>query len=275
MNRRHFLAASAASSVLALSSGLRRARAGEAPAAGADDLAGHPKGPWRRLFLDASVTEESAGLNRVFHQAEKHAANPLIVADHEWEGSNAIRGPYVYGTVLREDGRLRMWYQVLNKGNHVGYAESRDGIAWTKPELGLISINGSRANNLVVSAFDESTTGAGQCHNPSVVRRPGETDPARRYALYGYDGKAGHARVAFSPDGLRWRFDPATATQPAIAVCAPTRQLWPIWIWLSSLTPSPISVSSSAPSRRMAAPSSRPENGVAVRSSARPSTKAW
>ena len=40
---------------------------------------------------------------------------------------------------------------------------------------------------------------------------------------------------------------PATPTQPAIAVCAPMRTLWPIWIRLSSLTPSSITVSSSAP----------------------------
>src|SRR6267378_3314230 len=40
---------------------------------------------------------------------------------------------------------------------------------------------------------------------------------------------------------------PATAAHPAIAVCAPMRTLWPIWIWLSSLTPSSITVSSSAP----------------------------
>ncbi len=31
---------------------------------------------------------------------------------------------------------------------------------------------------------------------------------------------------------------PAMPTQPAIAVCAPMRTLWPIWIRLSSLTPS-------------------------------------
>jgi predicted GH43/DUF377 family glycosyl hydrolase len=212
MNRRRFLAASAASYLLAFAP--RTARAAAETGAGVSpeaELAGPRNGPWRRLFLDASVTEESAGLSRVFHRAEKHPANPLIIADHDWEGSNAIRGPYVYGTVFREDGRLRMWYQVLNKGNHVGYAESRDGITWTKHDLGLININGSRANNLVVSAFDESSTGPGQCHNPGVIVRPAETDPARRYALYGYDGKSGHARVAFSPDGFRWRFDPATA----------------------------------------------------------------
>ena len=40
---------------------------------------------------------------------------------------------------------------------------------------------------------------------------------------------------------------PAMPTQPAIAVCAPIRQLWPIWIWLSSLTSSSITVSSIAP----------------------------
>ena len=37
---------------------------------------------------------------------------------------------------------------------------------------------------------------------------------------------------------------PATPTQPAIAVCLPMRTLWPIWIRLSSLTPSSITVSS-------------------------------
>ena len=40
---------------------------------------------------------------------------------------------------------------------------------------------------------------------------------------------------------------PAMPTQPATAVCAPMRQLWPIWIWLSSLTSSSMTVSSSAP----------------------------
>jgi hypothetical protein len=40
---------------------------------------------------------------------------------------------------------------------------------------------------------------------------------------------------------------PATPTQPAMAVCAPMCTLWPIWIRLSSLTPSSITVSSSAP----------------------------
>lgn len=67
-----------------------------------DELAGPAEGPWRRLFLDATTVEEQQGLTRQFHSAEKHAGNPLIVADRPWEGTSAITGPYVYGTVLKD-----------------------------------------------------------------------------------------------------------------------------------------------------------------------------
>lgn len=173
-----------------------------------EELAGPSRGPWRRLFLDAFTVEAQEGLTRVFHAAEKHAGNPLIKRDKPWEGESAITGPYVYGTIFREGDKFRMWYEVHNKGNHIAYAESRDGIVWTKPELGLIEFDGSKANNLVISSFNREATG-GQCHNASVIRRPNEKDPEKRYALYGFDGKVG-ARVAFSPDGLRWKFTPET-----------------------------------------------------------------
>ena len=195
--RRRILA-SCLVSFLALAGGAATAAATRT----ADPLAGAPQGPWRRLFLDAAVVEAQQGLERVFHAAEKHPANPVIRVDKPWETARAISGPYVYGTVLWDDGRLRMWYQVLNQGNHVGYAESRDGVTWTKPELGIIQHEG-RPTNLVVSAFQPDVTG-GVCHNPSVVMRPGG-EPERRYALYGYDNGP---RVAYSPDGLRWRYPP-------------------------------------------------------------------
>lgn len=176
-------------------------------------LEGPPGGPWRRLFLDAAVVEEQAGLARIFHAAEKHPGNPVLKADKPWEGDSALTGPYVYGTVMWEAGKLRLWYQLLNRGNHVGYAESRDGVTWSKPELGIIEFQGSKANNLVVSAFQPEVTG-GQCHNPSVLRSTKEKDPQKRYSLYGFDGEAGHARVAFSPDGLHWRYVPETKKKP-------------------------------------------------------------
>jgi len=176
-------------------------------------LAGAARGHWRRLFLDGATIEEQSGLERVFHAAQPHSANPVLKRDKLWEGEAAITGPYVYGTAFREGEKLRMWYQVLTRGNHVCYAESRDGINWSKPNLGIIEFNGSKDNNLVVSAYQPEACGGGHCHNPGVLVRPGEKDPQRRHALYGFDPEAGHARVAFSPDGLHWRYDPESAAK--------------------------------------------------------------
>lgn len=214
MKRREFWLVSAAT--IAAANSLARTQAAPLEQAGTMDqaMAGPAKGPWRRLFLDAAVVEQSSGLTRVYHSAQKHAGNPVIQRDKPWEGVAAITGPYVYGTVLWEGGKLRMWYQVLTRGNHVGYAESADGIHWTKPELGIIAFEGSKANNLVVSAYDPEAAGGGYCHNPSVIHNSLAPDTQQRYALFGFDNQCGHPRVAFSPDGLHWRYAAESVTQP-------------------------------------------------------------
>ena len=226
MKRRDFCLASAAALAAVQSSGQACAVESPddsgAPAATASPatelaLAGSSQGPWRRLFLDGAVVEKSEGLSREFHAAQKHPGNPVIQRDRPWEGIAAITGPYVYGTVFWEGDKLRMWYQTLTRGNHVGYAESNDGIHWTKPDLGIIEFNGSKSNNLVVSAYQPEAAGGGHCHNPSVILRPNEPDPQKRYALYGFDGQCGHPRVAFSPNGLHWQYSPDTAKQPLFA----------------------------------------------------------
>ncbi len=203
MNRRRFLSTSGSGLALA-AAGLSAdgVRTSGAEAATASSMAAR-----RRLFLDASVVEEKEGLERRFHALEKHPANPVLIADRPWETGKAVSGPYLYGTVLKQGDRLRMWYQLINRGNHVGYAESKNGLHWNKPELGIIEHDGSRRNNLVVSAADREATG-GECHNPSVIHCPWQPDPERRYALFGFDTGEGRPRVAFSADGLRWRYAP-------------------------------------------------------------------
>lgn len=187
---------------------------------------GNPAGPWRRLFLDAAVVEQQTGLNRVFHAAQKHSANPVLKADKPWEGTGygaAVHG----GTVLADGGRLRMWYiggrSASGVGYRVCYAESQDGIAWTKPALGVIDFRGSRDNNIVLDDQDLASAPkqVGYTTFVSVIKLPRSTNPARRYALYGYyhtvelteKGRFSKfvnlvPRVAFSPDGLRWTFLP-------------------------------------------------------------------
>ena len=187
-----------------------------------DSILGKSHGPWRRLFLDAMVVERHQGLERVFHAARKHEASPVIPFDKPWEGSQERgTGPYLYGTVMWDEGKLRMWYHCYHRSHGAYfnmYAESDDGLHWRKPSLGLVEFGGSRDNNLVITtspkdAIEEPDLyrGGGKCHNPSVIKRPWEKATDRRYVLYCYAQEYRHARVAYSPDGLRWTFVRETA----------------------------------------------------------------
>jgi hypothetical protein len=74
------------------------------------------------------------------------------------------------------------------------FATSPDGLAWTKPALGLHAFDGSSANNIV---FD--------LHSPSVLFDSRDPNPTRRYKMIGCYRGAYH--TATSPDGLRWTRD--------------------------------------------------------------------
>lgn len=168
--------------------------------------------PYRRLFLDGLVIERQSGLDRVFHACEKYPGNPVLVADTPWESGGS--GPYLYGTVSREGNRVRMWYHFLGPGYSNAYAESEDGIHWTKPNLGIIDFNGSKANNMFLTVTQDPNENPpekkrGQCHNPSVLPGPGGGD--RKYALFCFGADYDKVRAAFSPDALHWKFVPETA----------------------------------------------------------------
>lgn len=96
------------------------------------------------------------------------------------------------------------------EGTWNSYAESNDGIAWTKPMLGVIDFKGSKENNLFATRSmglsEKPPRDYGQCHNPSVIHQPWHPDPARCYALY--CSHEFYVHVAFSPDGLKWTFTP-------------------------------------------------------------------
>jgi hypothetical protein len=106
-------------------------------------------GSEKQLFIDDRFIAKSEGITLTMNPPQQtHGA--LLVADRPWEGR--IRA---YNTVLKDGGVFRMWYHVApSKGSSrviegVAYAESEDGIRWTKPNLGLIEYKGSTDNNLV------------------------------------------------------------------------------------------------------------------------------
>ena len=107
-------------------------------------------GTARQLLFDNMFLEKSEGITlRVISPVQE--PEPVLVADRPWERG----GIGAYNTVMREDGKFRMWYDLITTDRQgtsrrlVCYAESADGIHWEKPEVGLIEFDGSAANNMV------------------------------------------------------------------------------------------------------------------------------
>lgn len=164
--------------------------------------AGEPSEPLalgsrRELFVDRFLIESMAGVELRLH--EPRLAPPMDEPANDLE----------YGTVIR-DGDVFRLYTRDGRGAQVDgdvrevtrYCESRDGIHWTRPALGLHEIDGTTSNNVILHEKHV-------CHNfsPFLDTRPG-VPPAERFkALAGMIyGNPGGGLVAFaSGDGIHWR----------------------------------------------------------------------
>src|SRR5688572_22820427 len=93
-----------------------------------------------QLFLDDHLIVSMTGVKRTVEQAQKFSGNPVL-----WPATNEPPMATVYGSVIRDGEKFKMWYK---SGMGVGYAESADGIQWNKPSLELALIDGERSNIL-------------------------------------------------------------------------------------------------------------------------------
>ncbi|HRX79876.1 MAG TPA: hypothetical protein P5307_12485, partial [Pirellulaceae bacterium] len=127
-----------------------------------------------------------------------------ILHDAPWEGSGSG-----YHTVFKDGDLYRMYSRglhlevtegKLNSGSHPPfycYAESKDGVHWRKPELGIVEFRGSTKNNIILE-------GRGT-HNftPFKDMNPNCKLEAQYKALGGLMNEGG--LFAFqSPDGIHW-----------------------------------------------------------------------
>ena len=143
------------------------------------------------LFVDDVNIRFASGVNQTLHQAEK-LTNPVIRPEKPWESN----GTYLYGTVLRDEqtGKFRMWYS----SGGLAYAESDDGINWTRPELNDVLRNGQPTNLLLTGS-----------NLNFLIYDPDDPDPAYRYKLL--DNTSTRNFVGYhSADGLAWNPYPQT-----------------------------------------------------------------
>jgi hypothetical protein len=163
-------------------------------------------GARRELFVDDFLIETLTGAALRLHKPE--ARDVVITCDAPWEGNTSA-----YYTLFQDGDLFRMYYrgshydEQKKKASHpefTCYAESRDGLTFTKPRLGLFEFEGSKDNNIVWA-------GPEGAHNfaPFLDTNPVCPPQSRYKALAGgttlVNGRKKSCLYAYhSPDGLRW-----------------------------------------------------------------------
>ena len=159
-------------------------------------------GTGKQLFLDDELIEYRRDVEFVVNRPAKEGID-VLVPEAEWEQC-AIGG---WVNVIEEDGRHQMWYYASappeTEGGEVRgftcYAESDDGLHWSRPNLGLIEYRGSRDNNIVMP------TGAYQAGGLGIFKDP-NGPPEERYKAIATSSVSGESLLSgfTSPDGVRW-----------------------------------------------------------------------
>lgn len=199
----------------------------------------------KRLLIDPRVVDTVSSAEIAMGAVQKHSA-PLLMEDRPWEFTFLNMFPSIwYDTQV---SKYRLWYWaavecngticpkdptarrpagtgMCNEPNSVPkgmpsgsfrpfsaailYAESVDGITFTKPSLNLTTINGSKDNNVVLAGPKYVLDGF------SVLLDEQDADPSRRWKMVSFTN-AGHGAkppfsgvgpkilLAVSADGFRW-----------------------------------------------------------------------
>jgi hypothetical protein len=157
-------------------------------------------GSRRELFVDDYLIESLRDARRQMHHPIPREI--AITHDAPWEGSGSA-----YHSVIHDGDLYRLYYRgsqlaVENGRLKVGgevycYAESRDGITFTKPKLGLYEHDGSKENNII-------WTGVGR-HNFAPFRDTrADAAPEAKYKALGGLASEGGLFAFQSADGIHW-----------------------------------------------------------------------
>ncbi len=168
-----------------------------------------------------AIKYKREAVKRVFHQPVKHPGNPVMSGD---------KPSFTWVIRDEEAGLFRMYYQanfvVAGEGSpdetletlpepgpkgrkfltRIAYAESEDGVDWTKPHLDFYPGLKADLNNIVIARADRPEMEA--C-SPCILEVPEKDRRGFRYLMmYRSKGKGGGdfngIRVVGSRDGVRW-----------------------------------------------------------------------
>ena len=103
----------------------------------------------RELFVDSFLIDKMINTQLVMHTPVDRGA--VLFFDKPWEGPSSG-----YVSILKDSATFKMYYRgntALDDDrvyNATCYAESKDGINWIKPNLGIYQVRGTINNNIVL-----------------------------------------------------------------------------------------------------------------------------
>jgi len=164
------------------------------------DLGNH-----RELFIDEYLIGEMKNVQLLVHSPVPEEI--AVHCDKPWEGNGCG-----YFTVLhdKQESIYRMYYHAwqiptgVEPGGPltIAYFQSKDGITWERPNLGLVDFNGSKDNNIILDKMGDGKA----CHDfsPFIDENPAAA-PEARYKATGAGAATDKGVWAYqSPDGIHW-----------------------------------------------------------------------
>lgn len=159
-------------------------------------------GSSKQLFIDDALIEFSRNVEFTMHTPYS-TGEVLVKADEAYEKGGFT---YLYSSILRDplDSKIKLWYDYYRPNSeedpydhdrHVAYAESHDGIHFTKPLIGLHKLKGSRENNVVIPGVIGGSSVWLDPHAPHGDRfkTQAKVYPSGKFYMHS------------SPDGINWR----------------------------------------------------------------------
>ncbi len=163
---------------------------------------------------DALIQSRSAEARFVMHHPVPREV--VITHDAPWEGSGCG-----YHSIFKDGDTYRMYYKAwqltvqqgkLGPANNrfTCYAESKDGIHWTKPKLGIVAYpkKGSKENNIIIDSSKQDWWGTAKpdAVHPAFFKdeNPNCKADAKYKAILRSSGKKG-LLVLKSADGIHWK----------------------------------------------------------------------
>ncbi len=162
-----------------------------------------PIGSRLELMVDDYLISRTTGSAKL-HLHKPTPKEVVLTTSHPWEGNTCA-----YFTIFQDGDIYRMYY----RGSHYDvktkraahrevtcYAESKDGIHWKKPKLGLFEFNGSKDNNIVWDGIGTHNFTPFKDLNPKAPKNSrykalGRGRPRGKRGLYAFQ----------SADGIHWK----------------------------------------------------------------------